>query len=160
MKAAALRSRNNLPGPELREIAAYIHESMRDSGLFCGPEKADLPTPVAFKYFMAWKEVCVQFIGALWDEPSIASQQVEAVTQWCIESLLPSVPKGILYSPVGRRLGDFTPKAFMLTAMIRFATVQPVERASEALRLMAYHLGMSEDEFYEAAAEAANVEHD
>lgn len=160
MKAAALRSRNNLPGPELREIAAYVHESMRDSGLFCGPEKADLPTPVAVKYFMAWKEVCVQFIGALWDEPSIANQQVEAVTQWCIESLLPSVPKGMLYSPVGRRLGDFTPKAFMLTAMIRFATVQPIERASKALRLMAYHLGMREDEFYEAAAEAANVEHD
>ncbi len=160
LKVAALRSRDSLPGPELREIAAYVQESMRDPGLFCGPEKADLPTPVAFKYFMAWKEVCVEFLGALWEDSSITSPQLEAVTRWCIESLLPSVPRGMLYSPVGRRLADFTPKAFMLTAMIRFATVQPVQRASEALRLMASQLGMTEDEFYEAAAEAADGRYD
>jgi tetratricopeptide (TPR) repeat protein len=160
LKIAALRSRDSLPGPELREIAAYVQESMRDPGLFCGPEKAELPTPVAFKYFMAWKEVCVEFLGSLWEDTSISSPQLEAVTRWCIESLLPSVPRGMLYSPVGRRLGDFTPKAFMLQAMIRFATVQPVQRSSEALRLMASHLGMTEDEFYEAAAEAADGRYD
>ncbi|QDU39712.1 Tetratricopeptide repeat protein [Maioricimonas rarisocia] len=160
LKVAALRSRDSLPGPELREIAAYVQESMRDPGLFCGPEKADLPTPLAFKYFMAWKEVCVEFLGALWEESSIGSPQLEAVTRWCIESLLPAVPRGMLYSPVGRRLGDFTPKAFMLTAMIRFATVQPVQRASDALLLMASQLGMTEDEFYEAAAEAADGGYD
>lgn len=160
LKSAALRSRDNLPGPELREIAAYVQESMRDPGLFCGPEKADLPIPVAFKYFMAWKEVCVQFLGSLWEDPAIVSPQLEAVTRWCIESLLPAVPRGMLYSPVGRRLGDFTPKAFMLTAMIRFAAVQPVQRASDALRLMASHLGMTEEEFYEAAAKAADGRYD
>jgi hypothetical protein len=160
LKVASLRSRDSLPGPELREIAAYVQESMRDPGLFCGPEKADLPTPVAFKYFMAWKGVCVEFLGSLWEDPSITSQQLEAVTRWCIESLLPAVPRGMLYSPVGRRLGSFTPKAFMLTAMIRFATVQPVQRANEALRLMASHLGMTEEEFYEAAAEAADDRYD
>ncbi len=157
MKAAALRSRDNLPGPELREIAAYVQDSMRDPGLFCGPETAEPPTPVGFKYYMAWMEVCVQFLGDLWDEPSIDSQQMEVATKWSVESLLPAVPRGLLYSPVGRRLGDFTPKMFIMTAMIRFATMQPVERASKALRLMAYHLGMTEDEFYEAAAEAASV---
>lgn len=156
LKVAAMRSQDNLPGPELREIAAYVQESMRDPGLFCGPEKADLPTPVAFKYFMAWKEVCVQLLAALWEDSSINSAQLEAVTRWCLESFLPAVPRRMLYSPVGRRLGDFTPKAFMLTAMIRFATVQPVERANAALRLMAVHLGMTEEEFYEAAAEAAD----
>jgi tetratricopeptide (TPR) repeat protein len=156
LKSAALRSRDNLPGPELREIAAYVQESMRDPGLFCGPEKADLPTPVAFKYFMAWKEACVQFLGSLWEDPAIASPQLEAVTRWCIESLLPAVPRGMLYSPVGRRMGDMTPKAFILAAMVRFTTVQPVQQANEALRLMASHLGMTEEEFYEAAAEAAD----
>ncbi len=160
LKVAALRSQDNLPGPELREIAAYVQESMCDPGLFCGPEKADLPTPVAFKYFMAWKEVCAEFLGSLWEDSSITGPQLEAVTRWCIESLLPAVPRGMLYSPVGRRLGDFTPKAFMLTAMIRFATVQPVQRASEALRFMASHLGMTEEEFYEAAAEAAGGRYD
>lgn len=160
LKIAALRSRDSLPGPELRAIAAYVQESMRDPGLFCGPEKADLPTPVAFKYFMAWKEVCIEFLGSIWQDRSITSEQLEEVTRWCVESLLPAVPRGMLYSPVGRRLGDFTPKAFMLTAMLRFATVQPVQRANEALRFMAIHLGMTEDEFYEAAAEAADGRYD
>lgn len=156
LKVAALRSRDSLPGPELREIAAYVQESMRDPGLFCGPEKADLPTPVAYKYFMAWNEVCVDFLGLLGEEPSITDQQLGTVTRWCLESLLPAVPRGMLYSPVGRRLGNVTPRAFMLLAMIRFATVQPVQRANEALRLMASNLGMTEEEFYDAAAEAAD----
>ncbi len=160
LKFAASRSRDNLPGPELREIAAYVQESMRDPGLFCGPEKSDVPTPIAFKYFMAWKQVCVEFLGALWEDSSITDQQLKSVTSWCIESLLPAVPRGMLYSPVGRRLADITPKEFILTAMIRFATIQPVQRANEALRLMARQLGMTEDEFYEAAAEAANVRYD
>lgn len=156
LKTAALRSRSDLPGPELREIAGYVQESMRDPGLFCGPEEADLPTPIAFKYFMAWNEVCVEFLGSLWEDSSIESPQLEALTRWCIDSLLPSVPRRMLYSPVGRRLGNFIPKAFMLIAMVRFATVRPAERASEALRLMADVLGMTEDEFYAAAAEAAD----
>lgn len=155
LKVAALRSRDVLPGPELREIAAYVQESMRDPGLFCGPEKADLPTPVAFKYFMAWKEICIEFLASFWEDLSITYPQLEVVTRWCIESLLPSVPRGVLYSPVGRRLADYTSKAFMMTAMIRFATVQPVQRANEGLRLMASYLGMTEEEFYEAAAAAA-----
>lgn len=160
LKVVAQRSRDNLPGPELREIAAYVQESMRDPGLFCGPEKADLPSPMAFKYFMAWQEVCVEFLGALWEDPSITSPQLEAVTCWCLESLLPAVPRGMLYSPVGRRLGDFTPKAFMLRAMIRFTTVQPIQRANDALRLMARQLGMTEDDFFETAAEAAHGRYD
>jgi tetratricopeptide (TPR) repeat protein len=160
LKVVVMRSRDSLPGPELREIAAYIQESMRDPGLFCGAEKADLPTPIAFKYFMAWKEVCVQFLATLWEDSSISILQLKEVTRWCLESLLPAVPRGMCYSPVGRRLGSFTPKAFMLTAMIRFATVQPVARANEALRLMAIHLGMTEEEFYETASEAADGRHD
>ncbi|WP_397570423.1 tetratricopeptide repeat protein [Schlesneria sp. T3-172] len=157
---AALRSRDNLPGPELRDIAAYVQESMRDPGLFCGPENADLPTPVAFKYYMAWKELCVEFLGSLWSDPEFTAEQLRAVTVWCVGSLLPAVPRGMLYSPVGRRLANLTPKAFLLTAMIRFAAVEPLQRANEALRLMAAHLGMTEDEFYEAAAEAADGRYD
>lgn len=160
LKVVAMRSRDSLPGPELREIAAYVQESMRDPGLFCGAEKADLPTPIAFKYFMAWKELCVQFLATLWEDSSISILQLKDVTRWCLESLLPAVPRGMCYSPVGRRLGSFTPKAFMLTAMIRFATVQPVERANEALRLIAIHLGITEEEFYEAASEAADGRRD
>ena len=156
LKIAALRSCDNLPGPELREIAAYVQESMRDPGLFCGPEKADPPTPVAVKYFMAWNEVCGKFLAAIWNDPEFNRDQLEIVTRWCIESLLPAVPRGLIYSPVGRRLASISRNAFLLTLMIWFVPVQPLERANEALRLMADHLGIGEDEFHEVAAEAAD----
>jgi tetratricopeptide (TPR) repeat protein len=156
LKAAAMRSRESLPGPELRQMAAYVQESMRDPGLFCGMEKSEPPTPIAFKYFMGWKELCVQFLASIWEDASIENEQLKLLTTWCLDSLLPAVPRGLRHMPLGRRLGALTPKAIMLSAMIRFATVQPVERANEALRLMSKCLGMTEDEFYDAAAEAAD----
>jgi hypothetical protein len=137
-------------------MAAYVQESMRDPGLFCGMEKSEPPTPIAFKYFMGWKELCVQFLASIWEDASIENEQLKLLTTWCLDSLLPAVPRGLRHMPLGRRLGALTPKAIMLSAMIRFATVQPVERANEALRLMSKCLGMTEDEFYDAAAEAAD----
>lgn len=160
LQILARRSSDNLPGPELREIAAYVQDSMRDPGLFSGAEKADLPISVAFKYFMGWKELCIQFLGLLWEDPNFSPEQLDTVTKWCVQSLLPAVPRTMHYSTVGRRLASFTPKAFMLSAMIRFATVQPIQRANEALRLMACQLGMTENEFYEVAADAAGDSYD
>ncbi|MEZ6061722.1 MAG: hypothetical protein R3C19_15345 [Planctomycetaceae bacterium] len=53
-------------------------------------------------------------------------------------------------------MADFIPKAFLIAAMVRFATVQPLKRANDALRIMAAAWGWVPDEFYEAAAEAAD----
>jgi tetratricopeptide (TPR) repeat protein len=157
LKILAFRSRDNLPGPELREVAAYVQDSMRDPGLFCGPEKVEPPMSMAFRYFMAWKDVCVEFVALLWEDPTFSPEQLNTITCWCMDSLLPAVPRGMLYSPVGWRLGTFGPKAVLLTAMVRFSTVQPVQRANEALRLMSTQLGLTEDEFYEVAAEVASA---
>ncbi len=156
LKIAADRSKENLPGPELRTIGLYVQQSMKDPGLLCGMEPSTPPMPIAFKFLMNWKDNCVEFLGLVWEDESYSDEQLTSISQWCLRSLFPSIPNGLVYSQIGRRLGHFLPRAFLMAAMIRFATIQPIEKANRALQLFAGELGMSEDEFFQIAAEAAH----
>lgn len=160
MKVLADRSRANLPGPELREVAMYVQESLRDPGLFCGMEKTDPPISMALRLFMEMKESCITFLGLLWADQAYGDEQLEAVTRWSMRNLLPMIPRGMLYSPIGRRLGVFAPRAVLVAAMFAFVTIQPLERANRGLRLIADELGMTDDEFIAAGAEAADGKYD
>jgi hypothetical protein len=155
LKVAADRSKENLPGPELRSIGIYVQQSMKDPGLLCGMEPSTPPMPIAFKYFLSWKANCVEFLGLVWKDESYSIDQLTTISRWCLTSLFPSIPNGLMYTQIGRRLGDFLPRSFLMAAMIRFATIQPIERANCGLRLFADELGVSEDEFFKIAAETA-----
>ena len=156
LKVAADRSKENLPGPELRSIGMYVQQSMKDPGLLCGLEPSTPPMPIAWKYFMSWKDNVIDFLGLVWQDESYSDDQKTSVSRWCLSSLFPAIPNGLMYSQIGRRLGSFLPRAFLMAAMIRFSTIQPIESANRALRLFAGELGVSEDEFFKIAAETAH----
>jgi predicted Zn-dependent protease len=147
----------NLPGPELREIAVYAHESLRDPGLFCGPEKLEPAMPISYRLFMAWKETAVQSIRMTWDDPQYSDEQATAFTRWSIQNLIPSTPKGLIHHPLGSRLAKMTPHIVLMSAMIQFTTIQPIQRANVALTVIGEELGMTNREFFTAAAEAAGA---
>lgn len=156
LKLLADRSKSHLPGPHLREVAAYLQASLRDPGLFCGLENSSPPVPIALRMFIELQNGCCELLRLIWEDDTYKPAQQEAITKWCMQNLLPMMPRGLAYSPHGRRLGQISYAGFLIIMMNYLAMVQPLERANQALRLIATELSLDDEQFLDIAAEAAS----
>lgn len=151
-------SKNNLPGPVLLSVAAYLHDCLRDPGLHCGPEACDPPIPMGVKNVTAWIFSITSFLARVWNEPSFSNDQCAALTQWVGEDFLPSCPWGLWLHEAGQRLTQGASVFSM--AVVQFSGVQNRERANHGLRLLAEALGLDEHQYVLATTNAIRVSED
>lgn len=92
----AHRFKDGSPGMQLRHIAAYMQDCMRDVGLFGGQEPTEPPTPMALKLFNAWIDVVAEFLVRLWQDPRFNELQAAKITKWAARYFRPAWPKNMV----------------------------------------------------------------
>lgn len=155
--AWARQSVDNLPGDALLDVAAYLHDCLRDPGLHCGLEQSDPPMPMAAKLVTAWIDSIGTFLANVWNEAQFTDESATNLTRWVAEEFIPSCPKGLWWHPVGVNLARIEAKSTLTMAMVKFTEVREARRANQGLRVLAQGLGLTDDEFLTAAVEATNA---
>ena len=156
LKELADRSRSNLPGPDLCDLARYMHDCMQDPGLLCGFEKTSPPMPVAFKFNFSWLTNSIEFIRLLAQDESYGKEELEVLVRWIVKSLVPSTPNYLLHQPVGKNITSAIANTVLKLSLSSLVAISPIERASLIARIVGNSLPLDETEFYRIAAEAAN----
>ena len=156
LKELADRSRSNLPGPDLFDVARYMHDCMQDPGLLCGFEKTSPPMPVAFKFNFGWMTNSIEFVRLLAEDESYGKEELEVLVQWIVKSLVPSTPNYLLHQPVGKNITSAIANTVLKLSLSSLVAIRPLERASLIARIVANALPLNETDFYRIAAEAAN----
>lgn len=146
LKALADPYRNNLPGKFLREIAEYIHDCMRDPGLFNGPEKTEMGEPMAIRLFRAWSSTIAEFLVLVWADKEYLIESAVQLTKWSCREFLPSWPR-----VMDRRLKTqgalITAKAFLTYVLLEMVNHLNEPRMAEAMKALKEGLCLADDEY-------------
>ncbi len=145
LKEFADQFQHSLPGHSLRLVAQYVHDCMRDVGLFAGFEATDPPSTMADRVYQHWVYVVAEFLGLVWlDEPDYSVEQASVLTHWALTELLPSVPVNLL----GRayRLADLASTMIIGRFMMCLVPSDNYDRCRCALAAVVSGLGLSDDE--------------
>lgn len=154
IKTIADKFKEHPPGKELREVALYLHDCMRDPGLFSGLEKSDPPQPMASKLFIDWTSVVANFVMDIWSDESYPNEKAELLTEWSLNELLPSPPKTL--GLIGLNIAKLCPNAIITTAMLRAGQMQNSSRANQSLLSIAKGLGLDEKGYLKVITENIN----
>lgn len=148
-----LRHKNHPPGQALRSVASYVHDSMRDPGLFSGIERTDSPTSVATRFFQAWVLTLAEFIANVWLEGDFSEAQAKTVTEWVVRECLPSPPRNL-----GRRarvVADMTRRIVFSHVLLQVCRGD-VKLSNRAMQAVAAALGYNATEYLRATADTIN----
>ena len=149
----------NPPGTELKKIAMYAHDCMRDPGLFCGLEKtADVPLPMAMKLYMEWLRLAIDFVVKCWTNTSVDDEVADKYTDWTILYFLPTVPKYLTGS--GSRLASMTKRILLGTANTQLISIPDINKGNEILRLLKRKLELSDVEYKRIVWESIDAQSD
>jgi hypothetical protein len=130
------------PPIDRRCVACYVHDCMRDVGLFGGLEQTDPPIPIAFRFFQDWLQSIAAFIADVWLDKSITDIRAQELTAWATTELLPTIPS-VLGVHVGR-LAEFTAFTVLGMALGRLCATADHDRANRALRQIGKGLGLDD----------------
>lgn len=139
------------PGPDLRAVARYLHDCLRDPGLFAGFEPTDPPTSIASKLHQAIEVAVGDFLGELWRDGAVPEQVAELLTKWCAANLLPSPP--VTMEPGVRILSELRYPLLISTFLVRLARAADTERARRGAECLRRALGFKAQEFVHRAVE-------
>jgi len=82
-------------GSELTLISQYMHDCIRDPGLFGGLEQSDPPISMALKLYMTWTQRIGEFLALVWTDEYISDRRADVITGWVAQIMVPSVPMAI-----------------------------------------------------------------
>lgn len=139
---------------QLRSVAKYVHDCMRDPGLFGGLEPTSTPMPIAFRYYQDWLEVIAKFVAEIWLDDTFSEERALEITRWAMEELVPTVPT-VLAERIGR-VANASAQIVLLHALMLLSETPDSSRANLALRTMASALGLGNDEFTRTTADLIN----
>lgn len=151
LKTLADRFAQHPPGDLLRKVALYVHDCMRDPGLFGGTEAVEPPISMAGLFFLRWAAHIGEFLVNVWADPSWDEAHARSLTEWAMTELLPSPPRAL--SGPGTAIATLGGKMAMRRALIRACQVKDTARGNSALRAIAQGLGMTETELLAVVAE-------
>ena len=97
------------------------------------------------------------FLAELWGNPDYSAENASRLTEWIGEELIPSSPRGLWFHRVGDNLARFEAESVLCMAMVRFASIEDVDRANMGLRVLGTAMGISEDEFVALAVGAIDA---
>jgi tetratricopeptide (TPR) repeat protein len=146
LKTLAEQYRTNPPGRPLQAMAEYLHDCMRDMGLFGGPEQTHPPLSMATRLYLSWLSVLAEFLIQVWDDDTFSEDAAKQLTDWCVREFLPSHPS-VVNGSVKVRIGSMTARLLLSHALINANTLADGERASKAMKAMKDALKISDDEY-------------
>ncbi len=132
----------NVPGKEMVSVAQYLHDCMRDPGLFGGLESTDPPISMALKLYIKWATLSGEFLALVWTDESIDDERSENITKWVAQVMLPSVPVSI-NEQFHSNLSSNLVEVLFINTFIR-VTLEPMHyRVPNSLRSLSKRLGIS-----------------
>ena len=146
LKLLADRYRSHPPGAALRKIAIYVHDCMRDEGLFGGFETTDPPISMAMRLYQNWIQNVAEFVMDIWLDDQVDESSAREVTTWAITDLLPSPPH-ILDERVQSNMALLTPRTAITRALIRSTRGGNADRINSGLQAMSDGFGLSDAEY-------------
>ncbi len=146
LTAIVKRFRSNPPGFEMQEVASYVHDCMRDPGLFTGIEDTELGESMASKFYQSWLSVIAEILADVWNDEEFKIANVEDLTRWCIYELVPSTPK-VLHGSMRANLGCFTARALLSFTSIQSASRPNPERMIQMMKFLKGILELDDAEY-------------
>ena len=130
------------PGHDLKAVALYVHDCMRDLGLFSGLEPTEPPTTVATKLFDAWVTIIAKFTMNVWEDANYTDDEARAVTSWACSEFFPSPPKS--HRQNTHLFLELFPRILLSQVMLEAVTAENSDRAGNCL--MAIKDGLNLDD--------------
>lgn len=152
LKALADLYRSSLPGQALHEIAEYVHDCMRDTGLFGGPERTEHGESMAMRLYLSWLSVISKFLISIWEDESFSEKSAKRLTEWSVQELLPSPPR-VLDGNLKIRIGTLTAQYLLSHMLINSNTLPKGERMGDAMKALKDTLKLSDDEYLRIVTE-------
>ena len=144
----------SLPGDGLASVARYIHDCMRDPGLFGGLETGTKPPiSMALKLYLEWSHAISRFLYLLWIDPEFTDADVDTTTRWVATHMLPSSPASIAPQAMARLAEMERTAIITMVVMNTGAREVDDDRVSKGLRILGEALGLSEEQVGEAILE-------
>ncbi|HEY5496761.1 MAG TPA: hypothetical protein VIK19_00350 [Syntrophales bacterium] len=146
LKTLANSYRGNPPGLFLQQVAEYIHDCMRDSGLFGGPEKTEMGESMAMRLYRAWLSTIAEFLILVWADKEYTTESAVQITKWSCSEFLPSWPR----VADGRKKIQgalITPKVFLSHALLKTVDHIDEPRMAEAMKALKEGLCLTDDEY-------------
>jgi hypothetical protein len=150
----AKRYKKHPPGQDLQDVALYLHDCMRDPGLFAGPENTTLKESMAAKLCAAWIRTITEFLAGVWADSEFNEESAKKIAEWTLKECLPSPPKNVGQSKV--YVSEVLPKAIFDYFFALTFNIKNTSRANKALQAVAEGLNMSETEYFKAVSEVVD----
>jgi len=151
----AAQYQKNPPGLPLREMAEYIHDCMRDTGLFAGPENTELNESMAMRLYILWLNLLAEWLMVLWGDSNFTDDNATRLTDWCVQECLPSQPN-FVHGSIKARMGSVTGRILISHMLLNSHSVKVDERASAALMAVKAALKLSDEEYLLIITEILN----
>jgi hypothetical protein len=148
----AHRYREQPPGRQLQAVARYVHDSMRDPGLFNGPERTEPPVAMAVQLAEAWAALAGEFVVEVWADERFMEESARELTRWAVEDLLPSSPR-TLPPYLQRVLAMLAPTSALSGALTQSFFHEPSPRTRQGFEALREALGLSEERYRRAVTE-------
>lgn len=155
LKVYSDRYLNHPPGADLRSVARYVHDCMRDCGLLAGFEATHPPTTIASRLFLEWTNVISEFIMLCWADSRYDTGNAQLITDWATAEFLPSPPKTLNYRAQAL-LSALLSKTALGQAMIKSCTMQN-DRAYNGLTSIARGLGLDKEAYLRIVMETIDA---
>lgn len=132
----AARFNQGLPGAQLRQVALYLQDSMRDFGLYGGQENVDPPMSMAMRLWTAWMDTITRFATEVWWDDRFTESQATRLTRWITRYMCPPWPRNLPVSDWQRvsRIRRFALMSGMLSQLLQKPDVRRASRAFMRVR--------------------------
>ena len=146
LKNLASRYMTNPPGIALREVAVYVHDCMRDPGLYSWSENTKLGESMAMRLYQSWLSKISEFLVSVWTDYAFSVETAQNLTKWTIEELVPSTPC-VVGGSARVRLGDSINRALLSHTLIMSSTSKAAARIIEMISCLKKELRISDDNY-------------
>jgi tetratricopeptide (TPR) repeat protein/pimeloyl-ACP methyl ester carboxylesterase len=155
LKMCAVQYRGNPPGVHLREVANYVHDCMRDSGLFSGHENTDFKDSMATRLYLSWVRLLAEWLVDLWDDSEFSNETATKLTFWCVQECLPTQPR-VVHGNVKVRIGSLTNYYLISHMLLESNSAADAERMSTAMKTVQEGLRLSDEDYQRIVTEILN----
>lgn len=155
LKMYATKYRRNPPGLPLREVAEYVHDCMRDTGLFGGPESTNNKESMAMRLYISWLNLLAEWLVILWSGDDLSDETAGQLTDWCVREFLPSQPR-VVHGSVKVRMASLTARLLISRMLLNPNSVADDKCVSNAIKAVQTALTIPDDDYLQIVTESLN----
>lgn len=146
-----LNYKSNPPGDALKRVALYLHDCMRDPGLFGGIEKTTRNESMAIKFLLSWIHEVSYFLADVWEHPEFDETSSKTITEWTVNHFIPSLPK--YTGERGIAVADKIEESFLLQYSTAMFLSEKSDVTAEGFHFLADCLRLDEDTYHKYVCE-------